>query len=243
MLAAMRPDVDQLSQAEAVSSLRWWTEAGVDQPVAEEARRWLKRAAAERPAATAIRVDLAAAPSMPTSLAEFHDWLAANRGLPLDRPGARRVAPHGPAGAALMLVSEAPGPEDLAAGRPIGGDCWQLIERMVRALGIAPERVYSAALSYAHVPGARLVGGALDQAAAILRHHIRLVAPERLLLLGDGPAQALLGEPLAIVRGQLRQVEEIPAIATLQPRFLIQRPADKLLAWQDLLAFRRGDDG
>ena len=39
-----------------------------------------------------------------------------------------------------MLLSDAPALEDVAAGQPIGGDAWELTERMLAAIGIAAER-------------------------------------------------------------------------------------------------------
>jgi DNA polymerase len=68
-----------------------------------------------------------------------------------------------------------------------------------------------------------------------MRHHITLVRPKRLLLLGDAPARALIGQPLAIARGKVHRIETVPAVATFHPRFLLARPADKALAWRDLL--------
>ena len=69
----------------------------------------------------------------------------------------------------------------------------------------------------------------------IARRHIRLASPKRLLLLGDGPCQALLGKPLASARGTVHKVEGVRTVATFHPRHLIHRPLDKSLAWKDLL--------
>ena len=74
-----------------------------------------------------------------------------------------------------------------------------------------------------------------DALAEIARTHIRLAAPERLLLFGEGPCQALLGKPLAQARGHLHKIEGVRAVATFHPRHLVNRPLDKSLAWQDLL--------
>ena len=74
-----------------------------------------------------------------------------------------------------------------------------------------------------------------DACAEIARKHIRLAKPQRLLLLGDGPSQALLGKPLAAARGHAHKIEGVRAVATFHPRHLIKRPLDKSLAWKDLL--------
>ena len=59
--------------------------------------------------------------------------------------------------------------------------------------------------------------------------------PKRILLLGDGPSQALLGKPLTQARGHVHKVEGVRAVATFHPRQLINQPSNKSLAWRDLL--------
>jgi DNA polymerase len=68
-----------------------------------------------------------------------------------------------------------------------------------------------------------------------MRRHIALVVPKRLLLLGDAPARALTRQPLASARGKVHRMEGVRGVATFHPRFLLARPADKALAWRDLL--------
>jgi uracil-DNA glycosylase len=226
-------NVELLSRGESASLLQWWLAAGVDTVTTEEPCNWLKpRAAAE---ASPAEPAAPASATMPDTLAAFRQWLETTPDLPLARPGEPRALPHGPADAEVMLVSEAPGREDLAAGRPIGGDAWVLVERMLKAIGIAPDAAYSASLSCFHSPAARLDGPALNRCAEILRHHIALVAPKRLLLLGDAPVRALLGQGLAAARGTVHSIGGVQAVATFHPRFLMQRPGDKAFAWRDLL--------
>jgi DNA polymerase len=64
---------------------------------------------------------------------------------------------------------------------------------------------------------------------------VALAKPKRLLLLGDTPARALLGKPLAAARGHVHKIEGVRTVATFHPRQLLQRSSDKALAWRDLL--------
>lgn len=228
----------QASDRDAAGSLiGWWLEAGVDVPVGETPRDWLGRQKPRQEAGTA-----AAIPNeKPTDLAGFQAWLATAPGLPMDRPGAIRVASHGPECAKVMLLSDLPAREDVADGRPIGGEAWAITNRMLAAIGIVTDDAYVASLSPFHAPGARF-NGELDTCAAIARDHVRLARPERLILFGDAPARALLGEPLARARGRVHRVEGIRTIATFHPRWLLQRPSDKALAWRDLLMLMSESD-
>lgn len=234
-LAIVGGDLDLIGAAEARSALAWWLQAGVDVAVQEEPRNWLKPAPQPTSRSHTAPVPEAPPEPLPESLASLREWLSTSLRVPMARPGARRVLPHGGEQAAVMLVSEAPAAEDLAAGRPIGGDAWLLAERMLKAIGLTADEAYSASLSCVHAPGARLDEQARRACGDIARHHVRLAKPQRLLLLGDGPCVALLGKRLTEARGHVHKVEGVRTVATFHPRHLINRPLDKSLAWKDLL--------
>lgn len=229
----MGGDVRTLSPAETRSVLAWWLDAGVDVALQEEPRDWLHPApsAATPPAA----VEAAANVKLPdpTTLEALKDWLATGADIPLARGNARRVMPRGEIDAEIMLLAEAPGGSD--SDQPISGAEWHLAERMLAAIAIDPTRAYSASLSCVHTPGKKMSPDERALCAEIARRHIRLARPRRLLLLGDAPAQALLGKPLSSARGHIHKVEGVRAVATFHPRHLIHRPLDKSLAWKDLL--------
>jgi len=232
-------DVDSIGIAEARSALAWWLEAGVDVAVQDGPRDWLrptvpKGTVPKQGMSPAGRVSNVAEPSHNT-LADLQQWLASSAELPLASATARRILPHGPEEAPVMLLSDAPALEDFAAGQPIGGDAWVLATRMLAAIGIDTGEAYSASLSCFNTPGARMADADRAACAEIARRHIKLVRPERLILFGDGPSLALLGKRLVEARGHTHKVEGVRTIATFHPRHLIKRPLDKALAWRDLL--------
>ncbi|MEQ7872707.1 uracil-DNA glycosylase family protein [Sphingomonas sp. ASV193] len=222
-----------IDEAEAASLLDWWLEAGVDVAVAEQPRDWTRA----RVAAPVAPAELPPPPSSGKldTLAAFHAWLAAADRLPLARPNARRVLPQGREAASLMVLADLPGPEEAARSQPIAGEAWVLAQRMLAAIGVRPDEAYIASLACFHVPGVRPSGEELDRCAQIARDHVRLARPGRLLLFGDAAAKALTGQPLARARGKVHRIESIRTVATFHPRWLLQRPSDKALAWADLL--------
>ena len=234
-------DPQTIDRAAAASLLGWWLEAGVDVAVTESPRDWLKPVPPPEPQAKrSVTVTLPASPKSPSpdsieTLDAFHAWLGETTGLPLDRPGARRVLPVGVAGAPVMLLSDLPGAPEAAAGRAIAGEEWALAVRMMAAIGIEAEAAYVAALSCFHAPGARLGRDEIAACGLIARDQVRLAAPQRLILFGDAPARALTGQQLSEARGKVHRVEGVRTIATVHPRWLLQRPSDKALAWRDLM--------
>jgi DNA polymerase len=228
-------DLDTIGLAEARSALSWWLQAGVDVAIQEEPRNWLKPAVPTARRAPAVAAPEAAPEPLPQSLIELREWLSSSLQVPMARPGVRRILPHGPEQAAVMLLTEAPTPEDSAAGQPIGGDSWLLAVRMLQAIGLSPDQAYSASISCIHAPGARLTEEARAACADIARRHVGFVRPERLLLLGDGPCMTMLGKRLVDARGHVHKIEGVRTVATFHPRHLLNRPLDKSLAWKDLL--------
>lgn len=231
----MGGNIDELTHGEAAQMLRWWLDAGVDVAVSEEPRSWLKTATAVRAAITAPEIAPPSPQQLPSDFNAFRAYLETATGLPLDRAGARRVLPHGLVGAKIMLLSDTPAREDAGDGQPIGGEAWLLATKMLAAIGMTADDAYSASLACFHAPGARLDEAELAMCADIARRHVELVKPERLLLLGEGPARALLGDKLSAVRGRIHKIAGVRTVATFHPRWLLQRPGDKALAWRDLL--------
>ena len=231
----MTASTDELTHGNAATLLRWWLEAGVDVAIAEEPRNWLKVSLGSRGPQLSPEIAAPSPAALPADYESFRAWLEISTGLPLDRGGARRILPHGLPGAKIMLLSNPPERDDAADGQPIGGDAWLLATRMLAAIKLTPDEAYSASLACFHVPGARLDEAELTRCGEIARRHIALVKPERLLLLGDAPARALLGQQLRDARGHVHKIEGVRTVATFHPRFLLQRPGDKSLAWRDLL--------
>jgi DNA polymerase len=232
----MGGETETIGIAEARSALSWWLDAGVDVAVQDEPRDWLSPAPPPPVGHTpeAPPPPNVAEPSAET-LVELREWLASSTQVPLASVTARRILPHGPENAAIMLLSEGPALEDAASGQPIGGESWALATRMLAAIGIRSDDAYSASLSCFHAPGTRMSEADRAACAEVALRHIRLVKPRRLLLFGDGPCLALLGKRLIEARGHVHKVEGVRAVATFHPRHLINRPLDKSLAWRDLL--------
>jgi DNA polymerase len=233
----MGAETNILDRAAIDSLLEWWAEAGVDVAVGEQPRAWLRGDPAAAVAETvAIKVD------KPADFASFRAWLDSAPGLPLDHAGAVRVAPRGMESAPVMLLSDLPDGDDASDRRPIGGDAFELVTKMLAAIGVDAEDAYHANLACFHAPGARIGRDELDACGAIARDHIRHAKPQRLILMGDAPSRALLSEPLARARGRIHKVEGVRTIATFHPRWLLQRPSDKALAWRDLLLLMSESD-
>lgn len=220
----------QTDGAEALSALEWWLDAGVDTLVAERPRNWLEQRQQVPPEPAPVAEAELQVPIAPASLRE---WLAS--AIEASAGRSKPVLPKGEEDAEVMLIAEPPGREEAAEGMPVAGEAAALAERMLAAIGFNSGQAYFANLSWFYSPGAKLTRDELQQCAESTRRHIALAKPKRLLLLGDSPARALLGKSLAEARGHVHRIEGVRTVVTSHPRFLLDRPSHKALAWKDLL--------
>lgn len=239
----MRAGDGERLHAEVASVLDWWILAGVDMAVAEDARDWLKPVAA--PAAAPQATETAPAPvpqpAFPETLDSFLHWLAEHDDDALLGPRARRVAPEGDPNAGLMILIDMPGQEDADEGRLLSGPAGRLLDRMLAAIGTGRDRAWIAPLSPARPAGGRIDAQHLSALAKVARHHIALVEPRRLILLGAPAAEAMLGIGHAEARGKSHEINHIPTIATFTPHVLLGAPAMKAGAWADLRPMLKGE--
>lgn len=72
-----------------------------------------------------------------------------------------------------------------------------------------------------------------------LRRHVELADPDVIVLMGNTPAQAVLGtRGITRLRGQWTQAWGKPVLPMLHPAYLLRNPIAKRETWADLLALR-----
>ncbi len=180
------------------------------------------------------------------NLAELRQALAAYDGCSLKLRATRLVFGDGNEQAKIMLVGEAPGRDEDLQGRPFVGRSGQLLNHMLGAIGLDRTGVYIANIVPWRPPGNR-TPSPLEVALCLpfLHRQIELVAPKILITLGGAATQTMFDAKLAItkVRGQWRELElgqhKMRALPTLHPAFLLRQPAQKRLAWLDMLTISR----
>ncbi|MDQ2150356.1 uracil-DNA glycosylase [Alcaligenaceae bacterium C4P045] len=142
-----------------------------------------------------------------------------------------------------MVVGEAPGEQEDREGLPFVGRSGQLLDAMLRAVGMSRnDDVFIANVIKCRPPGNR--NPKPEEIAACspyLMRQIALVQPAGLLVLGRFAAQVLLGTDAAIaqLRGKVHAFKgedgrEIPVVVSYHPAYLLRSPAEKARAWQDL---------
>lgn len=142
-----------------------------------------------------------------------------------------------------MVIGEAPGEQEDRQGQPFVGRSGQLLDSMLRAVGMSrDDNVFITNVIKCRPPGNR--NPKPEEIAACspyLKRQIELIQPERILVVGRFAAQTLLGTDATI--GSLRGRQHgwttdagvhIPVIVSYHPAYLLRSPLEKARAWQDL---------
>lgn len=143
-----------------------------------------------------------------------------------------------------MIVGEAPGAEEDRKGEPFVGPAGQLLDEMLRAVGVRRSDVFIANILKCRPPDNRDPRPAeIAACAGHLEAQLRLVAPRLILAVGRIAAQSLLRQevPVGKLRGRVHAFGEpgIPLVVTYHPAYLLRSPAEKRKAWDDLRLARR----
>jgi DNA polymerase len=142
-----------------------------------------------------------------------------------------------------LVVGEAPSEEDDLAGEPFAGQAGQLLDNMLKAVGLSRKAqgeggVYIANVTKCRTPGTQNPSPEeLATCAPYLVRQVALVQPKIILLMGRFAVQSVLQstEPLGKLRGQVHTHQGVPVVVTYHPSYLLRNPADKAKAWADLV--------
>lgn len=251
---AESPSTDCLQQSLRTSiaaAQAWWREAGVDLAFRDEPQPWLaEEAAAEAPVQKAADQPARPKPRIggdpaawPQDLPAFRRWWLEEPSL--DAGGlAPRVPPRGEAGAAVMLLVPMPEADDrdILLSGPEG----RLLASLAAAMGLTPEQFYLAAALPRHMPHPDWAQLRADGLGEVLLHHVRLVAPRRLIVLGTrilplvghDPAQAAPAVSELAIQGRA-----VPMLTSYAPDRLLGHAGQRAALWQRWLDWTDGEPG
>jgi uracil-DNA glycosylase family 4 len=175
-------------------------------------------------------------------LAAIHLAISTCRACGLCATRTTTVPGEGAQPTALMFIGEGPGAEEDAQGRPFVGPAGQLLDKMIRAMGLARAEVFITNVVKCRPPGNRNPEPAEIQACSgFLQRQITLLQPQVICTLGNVPLRALFGaeQPgITRVHGQKLSLAHrghaITVIPTFHPSYLLRNEQAKKPAWEDL---------
>jgi uracil-DNA glycosylase family 4 len=238
--------------ADVAASFRAYLEMQADSGATGIPRRASARAPTLTPALTPTFTQTPALTPAPAptgrTLVELAQIVSGCTRCPLHATRKQTVFSRGNPQASICFVGEAPGADEDEQGLPFVGRAGQLLDRMIAAMGLSPEKdVYVCNIIKCRPPGNRRPEPE-ETAACIpyLHEQLAFVRPKAIVAMGNTAVSALLDTKIGIskLRGQWKLYRGTTLVMpTYHPSYLLrpspQQQEAKRQAWEDLQAVMR----
>ena len=146
----------------------------------------------------------------------------------------------------IMLVGEAPGTLEDKNGLTFQGDVGALLEKMLLAINIEKEKVYSSySINFKLPEDKKPNSKEIKRYSVFLKKHVSIINPKILILFGSTAMEAITGSSNKISneRGKWKEIilndKTISLIITFSPSYLIRFPENKKYSWEDLKKIKK----
>lgn len=155
---------------------------------------------------------------------------------------------NGAIDADILFCGEAPGTDEAMSGLPFVGTAGQLLDKIIKAMGLDREKVYCTNLLKWRPKNDKPYGNRpptqeeMAFCLPYLKAQIDIIQPKAIVALGNNTVGGLLGEEakrkFGSLRGQWETFHGVPLMITFHPSYLQRNDTlkTKRLAWEDLLA-------
>ncbi len=181
--------------------------------------------------------------AFPNQYEDFISWLSRPENL-IEAPWSQnQVLPWGMVEPDIMIIVAMPEQDRSAQNSLFSDKSTALLTNMLKAIGCDSEKTYFASLSLGRSFDGRIEPRYHEPLKKRILHHIGLVRPKKIIVLGETPSLLFFDQNLLTARKNKQFVNHISskteAIATFHPRILIERPEFKAEAWKDLQLLTR----
>jgi uracil-DNA glycosylase family 4 len=204
---------------------------------------------------TMLQSDLFSSSKKYSSLDEVIQALKGMKNDPLAGAGTNIVISRGNPNAKLLIVGEAPGPQENIQGKPFVGPAGKLLDKILQAGNFDPEKdVYIINSVFRMPPGddGKSFRKPNDQEIEYYRPFvfeiIRVMDPRVILLTGNVACQSVLGKTgITSLRGKWMEVDGRWIMPIFHPSYLLRNQSKepgspKALMYEDIKAVRKKYD-
>jgi uracil-DNA glycosylase len=194
-------------------------------------------------------------PSKYTSLEELFAEMMHMSDDPLANAGTNVVISRGNPQAKLLIVGEAPGPQENIQGKPFVGKAGQQLDKVLQAAEFDPEQdVYITNSVFRMPPGddgstfRKPTDKEIEYYRPYVFETVRFIDPLIILLTGNVACQSILGKTgITSLRGKWNEVQGRWVMPIFHPSYLLRNPSKapgspKSLMWDDIREVRRKYD-
>jgi len=155
------------------------------------------------------------------------------------------VLGEGNLNSSIMLISEAPGLEEEKSGFPFEGEVGELLNKMLLAIDIKRQNIYTSyAINFRPPEDRKPTSAEIKKYSIFLKEHISIVDPKIIVLMGSSAMEAVTGitEKISSVRGKWKEIilknKTYSIMITFNPSYLLRFPENKKYSWEDLKKIR-----
>ena len=156
------------------------------------------------------------------------------------------VLGEGNINSSIMLIGETPGVEEEKSGKVFQGEVGALLKKMLSAINIKIEDVYSSySINFRPPDDRKPTAQEIKRYSIFLKKHISIINPKIIVLMGSTAMVALVGLNSKITheRGKWKEIilnkKTYPIMITFNPSYLIRFPENKKFSWEDLKKIRQ----
>lgn len=146
----------------------------------------------------------------------------------------------------IMLISEAPGPEEDTSGKSFKGETGDLLDKMLGAINIQRQNIYlSYAINFRPPEDRKPTSQEIKRYSRYVKEHISIIDPKIVILMGSTAMEAVtsITNKISSERGNWKEIiienKTYPLIITFNPSYLIRFPENKKHSWEDLKKLRK----
>ena len=141
----------------------------------------------------------------------------------------------------IMLIGEAPGPEEDKSGTTFKGEVGDLLNKMLLAININRQNIYcSYAINFRPPEDRKPTSQEIKRYSVFLKEHISIINPKIIILMGSSAMEAVTGinSKISSERGKWKEIilknKTYPVMISFNPSYLIRFPENKKYSWEDL---------
>ena len=141
----------------------------------------------------------------------------------------------------LMLIGETPGEIEDNSGHSFQGEIGSLLKKMLLAINIRIEKVYSTySINFRPPQDRKPLAQEIKQYSTYLKEHISIINPKIVILMGSTAMESVTGlnAKISNERGKWKEIilknKTYPLMITFSPSYLIRFPENKKYSWEDL---------
>ena len=141
----------------------------------------------------------------------------------------------------IMLVGETPGELEDNSGLSFQGEIGTLLNKMLLAININRDKVYSTySVNFRPPEDRKPTSQEIKKYSIFLKKHISIINPKIVILMGGTAMQAITGltSKISDERGKWKEIilenKTFPIMITFSPSYLIRFPENKKYSWEDL---------